>query len=524
VRIKKVQLINFKRFDDLTIDLSDSPKKVIALVGPNGSGKSSVFDAFEEEMKNHRTYHRASEEPSFFSKLFFSRDPKKKTEEYNKYDSVKIQPANTEDSIGRKSFHIRNSYRFTPKLKAKSLQSHKDIIENTNGPTSSIDLDKRLEENYERLWGDALTAFTDDKSGETGKEVRERIIGEINSVLSKVLDVKISSLGNIVDDRGQLYFEKDSSIDFPYDNLSSGEKEVVDIIIDLIIRIKHFDDTVYCIDEPELHLNTAVQRRLLLEIERLIPENCQLWVATHSIGFLRALQSELKDKVQVIDFSQQDYFNGTKTAVPIELSRRNWVRIFETALEDITGLMAPEKIFYCEGRPDPSANGEEQGIDAQVYNQIFEIEHSDSLFISAGGADMVANSSLALSILSKAFVGVEVFRLKDRDGLTQEERKAFIGKNGSNRMLYRREIENYLFDKEILKLYCQSVGVAFDENRFDEIVIDIKKEDLKGEKSNQLTQMCDFRGSPDSFMIELAKHVRSETAVYSFLEADIFQS
>jgi len=45
MRIKKIQLKNgYKRFHDLTIDLGNEPKRIIALVGPNGCGKSSVLD------------------------------------------------------------------------------------------------------------------------------------------------------------------------------------------------------------------------------------------------------------------------------------------------------------------------------------------------------------------------------------------------------------------------------------------------------------------------------------------------
>lgn len=36
---------DYKRFHDLTIDLGNTPKRIVALVGPNGCGKSSVFDA-----------------------------------------------------------------------------------------------------------------------------------------------------------------------------------------------------------------------------------------------------------------------------------------------------------------------------------------------------------------------------------------------------------------------------------------------------------------------------------------------
>ncbi|MGB3586462.1 MAG: AAA family ATPase [Tunicatimonas sp.] len=49
MHITHLQLINFKRFTDLTIDLSKltTPPKLVLLIGANGSGKSSIFDAFE---------------------------------------------------------------------------------------------------------------------------------------------------------------------------------------------------------------------------------------------------------------------------------------------------------------------------------------------------------------------------------------------------------------------------------------------------------------------------------------------
>ena len=45
MKVKKIRLKNgYKRFCDLTIDLGNNPKRIIALVGANGCGKSSVFD------------------------------------------------------------------------------------------------------------------------------------------------------------------------------------------------------------------------------------------------------------------------------------------------------------------------------------------------------------------------------------------------------------------------------------------------------------------------------------------------
>ena len=291
MRLRTIRLTEFKRFDDLTINLGDEPAKLVVLVGPNGCGKSSVFDAFEETMKDFRN--RGRESAEFYSKNFFYEDEKKKTCSYDKAKAVIITTNGS--ALGIKSFYIRTSYRFTSKLNVQQLKKAPAILASNDEPLSSIALDQRLEKNYERLLGVLYSEF---QSGEkTGDQVREELLGRVNGILSRILDIELTGLGNIVDGKGQMYFSKGQSKDFPYGNLSSGEKEVVDIILDLVVKVQEYDTTVFCIDEPELHLNTAVQRKLLVEIEKLIPEDCQLWVATHSIGFLRAVQEELSGKV-----------------------------------------------------------------------------------------------------------------------------------------------------------------------------------------------------------------------------------
>lgn len=457
----------------------------------------------------------------FFGKLFFSILPGRKSEAYNRDDAIKIEADVTE--FDKKSFYVRTAYRFTSKLKVESIQTLPDITNDPNRPHSSTALDNRLQENYERMLGTAFKEFFNNASGKTGLQTRTELIGKINTILANILDIQISDIGDVTAGKGQLFFEKGNSKDFPYENLSSGEKEVVDIILDLIIKTPEYNNTVFAIDEPELHLNTSIQRKLLVEIEKLIPDSCQLWVATHSIGFLRALQEELKDKCQIIDFSEKDYFNGTQVAQPIKLTRKNWQRIFQTALEDLTGLIAPETIIYCEGRPDPSRSGAEQGLDANVYNRVFGETHHDTLFVSSGGTDAEANSALALKIISKAFTGVNLFLLKDRDVLTEQERIDFINAAPTNRMLERREIENYLFDFEILSALASAKGTTIDSAAYDALVSDIQTQDLKENSTmHNLQQLIGARGSVTDFTLELAEFILPQTQVYKELSSVIF--
>lgn len=508
MKLKTIRLKIFKRFDDLTINLGNNPRKIIALVGPNGCGKSSVFDAFEEKLKDYKGASQ-NEHASYFSKLWHSIFPDKKAESYNKNESITITKEDGTNSFDKKSFYIRSAYRFTSKLRVDSIKVQPDIIDDHNRPYSSNAIDSRMQSNYERLLSRLLNEF--EQGNKTGAEFKKEFLEKINKILDNILDVKVSSLGNVGDGKGQLFFEKENSKNFPYENLSSGEKEVVDIIIDLVIKTPDFNDTIYCIDEPELHLNTAIQRKLLIEIEKLVPDNCQLWVATHSIGFLRALQEELREKSSILDFSEKDYFNGSVEIKPILTTRENWQRIFQTALEDLTGLMAPKIIIYCEGKLQNS-------LDEKLFNIIFGEEFHDSLFLSSGNKDSVKKySAIALTVLNKAFLDVEIIALIDRDDNLEEMKqdKTVI------RKLVRREFENYLFDKELLKKYCEANGKSFNETEFDNLIRDVVNDEVKDKGGGLIKKCCECDLSAD-LKTDLAKLLTKDTEVYKNLRKEIF--
>ncbi len=514
MRLKKITLKKFKRFDDLTIDLGDNPKKIIALVGQNGCGKSSIFDAFEQILQNHVGVNSGVNE-LFYSKAHYDETP---NPTYHKSSAISIINDQGNSNFSQDSFYVRTAYRYTPNLKLSSIQQTADPIMDPARPGYSANIDNRLNNNFARLHGSLINDFY--SGSKTGDEVRAEFIDDINHRLSNVLDVRITSLGNVVEGKGQLFFEKGVAKNFPFENLSSGEKEVVDLLIDLTLKTKYFRNTIFCIDEPELHLNTGIQRKLIVEIEKLIPNDCQLWIATHSVGFLRALQEELASISQVFDFSEKDYFSTAAIIKPIKPSRSNWKRIFKTALDDLSELLAPKNIIYCEGRASPSAFGQEIGLDAQIYNHIFEDEYPDTLFVSAGGTDVIKNSELALTVLSKALNQVSLKILKDRDTRTQQERDDFCG-DSNKKMLARREIENYLFDINIIQSYSAENQLQVDQNLLLELIGDSQTQDLKL-KQNKIKDLLKFRGSLDDLKIALAGHIRVGTPVYEELKKCIF--
>ena len=533
MKIKQIHLKDFKRFKDLTIDLGNLPKRLVALVGPNGCGKSSVFDAMTYTNKywfgqlgqsGSKDYHYYSltNEPQFgVNNINIEFDK-------GKFDGV----ANEFSNVGKENTLIsfRSPYRYSGNLKVKESKAVEDITHNRLGATTSSDVDQRIEEGYRRLTA-KYNKYRDDNDIKPS-EAKKHIIGELNSALVNCLDLEIVNLGNIDGDNGTLFFKKtDSDIEFEYNVLSSGEKEVVDILLDLYLRKDKYNDTIYIIDEPELHINTSIQRQLLIEINKMIPDNCQIWIATHSIGFMRALQVDFPNDSQIIKFDAHNKWASEKYILkPIIPSRREWLNIFATAIDDLAELISPNRIVYCEGKIKTNKNNDEQGLDARVYNKIFYEEYPDTVFVSSGGNTLLeSNSKVAINILSKVYKEIEIFTLKDLDSnsgkaVDDNFRTEYLRTHNKNhRMLKRFEIENYLYDKEVLSAYCKDRQLVFDENKYNGIVKDIVLEDIKS-KTNEIKICCgvDINKSNDSFKMELAETIKKGSKVYNELKDVIF--
>jgi predicted ATP-dependent endonuclease of OLD family len=109
---------------------------------------------------------------------------------------------------------------------------------------------------------------------------------------------------------GSFYFEKGASKYFHYKNLSAGEKSVFDLLLDMIIKSIYYPDAIFCIDEPEAHMHTRLQSKVLKELFNLTPANSQLWISTHSIGMLKQaedLEKTIPGSVVFLDFDNRDF-------------------------------------------------------------------------------------------------------------------------------------------------------------------------------------------------------------------------
>jgi predicted ATPase len=476
MKIKSIRITQFRRFDDLTItDLP--PAKLVVLAGPNGAGKSSLFDALllgnaarTQGMNWDGTYHSRKDGP---------------TQWQNNITIEFHQPGQHQ----KNSVYIRTAYRNDPDFNLTGLGRQGDATEERRF-WRMIDTDSTVSKNYQRLASDALEdVFAREAGTTTIADYREKVIGDLKASILKLFpDLVLNTLGNPLEN-GTFRFDKGNQAGFDYKNLSGGEKAAFDLILDMVVKRRAFNDTVFAIDEPEAHMNTRLQGKLLEELLNLIPEGSQVWVATHSIGMMRKARELYEadpSQVAFLDFGSHD-FDKPVILTPIAPTRAFWARVLHVALDDLAELVAPRQVVICEGNPSGPVPGKNTDHDARCYDTIFTDEFPDVVFVSAGGAKEVADDRLKFAaVMPKVVKGITVTRVIDRDDHAPadvaEFNKAGIG------VLRRRHIEAYLYDDEILQKLYDSYGrnadfpaakVAFDQALIDSVARGNPKDDIK---------------------------------------------
>ncbi len=458
MKIKEIKINNFKRFTDLTIKDIPESAKLIVLVGPNGSGKTSLFEAFNfwHRLKAWNNY---NERKGYLEKVTngssnvnqsFDADNKVKIEFHTPIDK------NIRQEIKGK-FYFRTAYRNEPDFTIDSLHKQNSPIEQGSQLGTLMESDATVSKNYQRLIAETVSEIyneTNDKKNV--KTLREELIGKIQNSLANIFDdLNLSSIGNPLSN-GSFYFEKGISKDFHYKNLSAGEKSVFDLVLDIIMKANYYSDAVFCIDEPEVHMHTKLQAKVLKELFNLVPTSSQLWVSTHSIGMLKQAEEIEKANpgtVVFLDFNDKD-FDTSEIIKPTIIDKAIWDKFFELAFAEFSQLIAPKTIVFCEGTPE---GRKYKNFDAQIYSKIFWNRYHDTKFISIGSCSEIEKiDNPAITVVNNILNSSKILKFVDRDDKSSEEVAELLDKGIKTSK--RRHIECYLLDDEIIGKLCDSEG------------------------------------------------------------------
>jgi hypothetical protein len=517
-KIKSVR-INLKGNPLEGLLITDIPvsARLVVLIGPNGSGKTSLLDAFKVNERGGKVNHHPSQTRPVL------------------VECHNLGPPHDINLYMRSAYRTEHSLSIQAKLMVIPTLP---AIPPRSTPRSNTQ-DTRVASNFQTLLHNAHEKTT--HSTLTWTEAVKELFSPVSQRLQRVFpyllipDIDYPTGGNETGTLETLCFER-SGQRYRYEHLSAGEKEVFDLLFDLDRSAQANQDALYCIDEPELHLHTELQARLLDELLDFLPDPSQLWIATHSIGIIRRAmelhRSKTDGEIVFLDFGELR-FNGPQTLKPSRADRTLWKKALSVALHDMVDLVVPQTIILCEGRPLGTGTPDRAEFDSKVYRTLFAESHPDADFFSGGSSGQIENDLLKLAATLRHMArGVKVIKLIDRDDKSPVEIAERQAKG--DRVLSRYSIENFLWSDEIIDKLLLLHGHESETERIKALIRDTSKpedflvsiKDTVREARAELVKLSGLHGT-GSNQHSFAKHVLAplvtkETTTYQDLEKDIF--
>lgn len=217
----------------------------------------------------------------------------------------------------------------------------------------------------------------------------------------------------------------------PLTSLSSGEKEVVTIVFDFLLRDPR--DCIIVFDEPELHLHPELSYRLLRTL-REVGERNQFIFSTHSPDIITA---SLDHSVVFIAPP-----NAARPNQAVQLREDDETsRVLHLIGQSVGVISLGKRIVLIEGT--------RSSLDKQTYGSIVGSQYPDLVLVPVGGKESIASFVKAFeTVLNKTVWGVDFFMLCDGD--TSTGLSSWADGGGRLRLLPRYHIENYFLDERVL--------------------------------------------------------------------------
>lgn len=239
------------------------------------------------------------------------------------------------------------------------------------------------------------------------------------------------------DERTQGIRYRVGETELPLDSLSSGEREVVTVVFDFLLRDPQ--DCIIVFDEPELHLHPELSYRLLRTL-RDVGERNQFIFSTHSPDIITA---SLDQSVVFL-------------APPHEARKNQAIQVGDDdEAAHVLHLIGQSIGVISLGKRIVLIEGTKASLDKQTYGAIVGPRHPDLVLVPVGGKDSIGHFAAAFeTVLSKTIWGVDFFMLCDGDTASGGTSAA----HGRIQLLPRYHVENYFLDEHVLARSFEVLG------------------------------------------------------------------
>jgi predicted ATP-binding protein involved in virulence len=339
IYIKKLKVKNVRHLHDIEIPLSENEKKHLILTGKNGSGKTSVIDAMAKYLnfmytdqyfcnridwinEDKRQLENAKERNAGEGEILrIEKELKKHKNDYeNQRCGLKVE-LNVED---KEVWGLKDKYHFIiayyradrvfeaerPKHVEKvELKDEYGIGEFPRHEFIKYLLDLKVTESLAR-----------NNNKITKAEEIHNWFDKFESLLKQIFDDQ--SLSLIFDEETfEFHISQQGRELFDFNTLSSGYQAVLDIVLDLIMRMENqthrtfnFDISgIVLIDEIDTHLHLEMQKNIMPLLTTIFP-NIQFVVTTHSPFILNSIENaviyDLENRTLVENGLQEIPYDG----------------------------------------------------------------------------------------------------------------------------------------------------------------------------------------------------------------------
>ncbi len=315
MKVTKLHIDEYKVFKDFDIDFTDGEGKaqnLIVLAGINGTGKTTLLEVMSNN-NGFKHYLYNNEEIN-----------------YIEFTNVSIGK-NPSINIASEKQHLRQIYVETNLPESMMIQQGDLRLNNVIGYFKVGYFDQT---NLESIVKKYIDEYIYDPHPILSTEVYAKLRDFIDSIFPDfLLGFKFKRYSS----DGLLYFETLQGTEISFNDLSSGEKQLINFALSIFIDgIKYY---VILIDEPEFSLHPSWQNKIVGVLQKYADEyNCQVILATHSphiIGSVKPEQLRLLYKDDSGAIKVKDYVGGSY-GWPVD-------RVL-VGLMDMDGLRTPEAV------------------------------------------------------------------------------------------------------------------------------------------------------------------------------------